>query len=59
MFMFNMVVASILISTLILTNHRLSSMINTKPIENSTLQLWITSQFNNTGFIADKTVFIS
>jgi hypothetical protein len=34
-------------------------MINTMAIENSTLQLWITSQFTNTGFIADKTVFFS
>jgi hypothetical protein len=34
-------------------------MINTMPIENSTVQLWITLQFTNTGFIANKTVFIS
>ena len=49
----------LVVSTLNLTNHRLSFMINTMAIGNSTLQLWITSQFTNTGFVTDKTVFIS
>ena len=45
--------------TIMLTNHRLSFMINTAPIENTTLQLKITSHLTNTVFITDKTVFIS
>ena len=47
------------VSTLSLTNDRLSFMKNTMAIENSTLQLWITSQFTNNAFRTDKTVFIS